>query len=104
MIRAPSNCARGCPGSKAKRATDRPPPSASVWLDRAGKIALEGGRRQQAGLRIEQPLGLDGAQAAAQLRFQRVLADQRQRVGGDMRRLARDDFEVGQLVSRREFV
>ena len=31
MIRAPSNCARGCSGSNAKRASDNPPPRCCVW-------------------------------------------------------------------------
>jgi hypothetical protein len=55
-------------------------------------------------LRIKQPFGLDGAQAPPELRFQRVLADQRQRVGGDMRRFAGDDFEIGQFVGWGEFI
>ena len=104
MIRAPSNCARGCVRIEGKAGDRKAAAFGQRLADCTGKIAFEGGRGQQAGLRIKQALGLDGAQAAAQLRFQRMLADQRQRVGGDMRGLAGDDFEIGQFVGWREFV
>ena len=65
-------------------------------LDGDGEVAVEGGFRQEAGLRIEQTARIDGAQRAAELRFEGMLTDQRQRIGGDARRFARYDLEIRQ--------
>ena len=102
MIRAPSNCARGCAGSKAKRATDNPPPRCWRLIDGAGEIALEGGRCQQAGSGVDQALGVDRLQRPAQMRFESMLADQRQRGRHHLRGVAGDDLEVRQIVGRRQ--
>ena len=50
-IRAPSSCARGWAGSKAKRATDKPAAARQRLIDRGGEVAVEGRRGEQAGLR-----------------------------------------------------
>ena len=63
-------------------------------IDRGGEVAVEGSRRQQAGAGIEQAIGIDRLQRAGQMRLERMLADQRQRVGGNMRRARR------QMISR----
>ena len=73
-------------------------------IDGGGEIAIEGRRRQQAGPGIEQAAGVDRAQRAAEMRLEGVLADQRQRVGGNALGLAGDDFEIGQIVGRRQRV
>ena len=71
-------------------------------IDRGGEIAVECRRRQQAGPGIEQAAGVDRPERAAQMGLEGVLADQRQGVGGNARRLAGYDFEIGQIVGRRQ--
>ena len=63
-----------------REACDRQSAAALLRLvDRAGEVALEGFGRQQAGSRIDQAVGIDRPQRAAQMRLEGMLADQRQR-------------------------
>ena len=71
-------------------------------IDGGGEVAVEGGRRQQAGFGIEQAAGVDRAQRAAQMGLEGMLTDQRQGVGGNARGLAGYDFEIGQVIGRRQ--
>ena len=71
-------------------------------IDRGGKITVEGIRRQQAGPDIEQAVGLDRLQGSGQLRLERRVTDQRQGVGADICGFAADDFEIWQLIGRRQ--
>ena len=73
-------------------------------IDRGGEVAVERRRHQQAGSGIEQAAGVDRAQRAAQMRLERMLTDQRQGVGGDALGLAGYDFEIWQVVGRRQSV
>ena len=57
-------------------------------IDRAGEVALEGFWRQQTGAGVDQAVGVDRFQRAAQMRLERVLADQRQRGRDHLRRFA----------------
>ena len=74
---------------------------AQALTDRGRKVAIEGESGNEAGLRVEQPLGFDRVQGAAELGLKRMLADQRQRVGCDESGRAKDNFKVRQVVARR---
>ena len=51
-------------------------------IDGGREVAVERGRRQQAGAGIDQTLGVDRAQGAAEPLLERMLAQHRQRDGG----------------------
>src|SRR6266404_2665677 len=69
-------------------------------MNRGCEIALECRRRQQAGSRIEQATGIDRAQCTTQKGLEGMLADQRQRVAGDVRWCAGYNFEIWQVVGQ----
>ena len=59
---------------------------------------------EQAGPRVDQAVGVDRLQRAAQMRFEGMLADQRQRGRDHLGGVAGDDLEVRQIVGRRQIV
>ena len=74
-------------------ADHREPAAARLGLvHRRGEIAIERGRGQQPGARIEQPAGVERFQGAVEPRFERVLPEQRQGVDDRALRLARRRF------------
>ena len=90
-------------GGIESEACDRQAAAAFLGLiDGAREIALEGCRRQQAGAGVDQALGVDRFQRAAQMRLEGVLADQRQRGRDHLRGFAGEYFEVRQFVGRRQ--
>ena len=86
-----------------RKACDRQAAAALLGLvDGAGKVALEGFRREQAGPGVDQAIGVDGFQRAAQMRFEGMLADQRQRRRDHLGGVGGHDLEVRQVVGRRQ--
>ena len=86
-----------------RKARDRQSAAALLRLvDGAGKVALEGFPGEQAGPRVDQAIGVDGLQRAAQMRFEGMLADQRQRRRDYLGGVAGNDLEVRQIVGRRQ--
>ena len=83
-----------------RKACDRQSAAALLRLvDGAGKVALEGFPGEQAGSRIDQAIGVDRLQGAAQMRFEGMLADQRQHRGYRLGGVVGDDFEICKIRS-----
>ena len=90
MIRAPSSCARGCAGIEGKARHRQSAAARQGLIDRGCKIAVESGRVSRPVRASSRPSASIARSVRLRCSLERVLADQRQGVGGDMRGVAGD--------------